>query len=54
MRRLLICLVLAFAVIGSAAAAPADGTWEVRLPAGGGGHCTSDIVVRLTVMIDPL
>lgn len=49
MRRSLIWLVLALALIGSAAAAPADGTYEVRLP-GSGGRCTLGLVIRLTVV----
>lgn len=54
MKKLLFALALAFAMIGGAAAGPADGTWEVQLPgsAGGraGGHgCSGDLVVRLMV-----
>ena len=42
-----IALALAFAVIGGAAAGPADGTWEVQLPGGGGARgCSGDLVVR--------
>jgi hypothetical protein len=49
MRRLLMCLVLTFAVIRALDAAPTDGTWEVRLPGGAGRQCSSDILVRLTI-----
>jgi hypothetical protein len=55
MKKLLFGLVLAFAVIGTVAAAgPRDGTREVRLGGGGGGRagghgCSGDVAVRLIV-----
>jgi hypothetical protein len=50
--KLLFALALAFAVIGGAAAGPADGTWEVKLPGGRGGGrgCSGELVVRLTIV----
>ena len=54
MKTLLFGLALAFATIGSVAAGPADGTWEVRFSGGAGGRagghgCSGDRLVRLTV-----
>ena len=52
MKKMIVALAFAFAVIGNASAAPADGTWEVRLPGGAGrlgGACTGDLTVRLTL-----
>jgi hypothetical protein len=48
MRRLLICLGLTIAVIGSATAAAVDGTYQVNLP-GSGGRCVAGPIVRLTI-----
>jgi hypothetical protein len=50
MKKLLFGLALTFAALEGAAADPADGTWEVRYPGGGGARgCSGDSVVRLTV-----
>ena len=50
MKILVFALALTFAVVGGAAAGPADGTWEVQLPGGAGERgCSADSVVRLTV-----
>jgi hypothetical protein len=49
MEKLIVAVVLALAVIISAATASVDGGWEVRLPFGGGRGCNVDWMVRLTV-----
>src|SRR5437016_4418387 len=51
MKILLFALTFVFAAIGGAAAAPADGTWEVRLPNPGRGCPSSDAewILLLTV-----
>jgi hypothetical protein len=49
MKKLVLLLVLSFGAIGRAIAAPADGTWEVRLTGDTGFRCSGDYIIRLTV-----
>ncbi len=51
MKNLLFALALVFGVTSGAAAQPADGSWEVRLPPAAmtGQLCESDALFRLTV-----
>jgi len=49
MKTFFFALVLAITAIGTAAAAPPDGTWLISLPGDAGWKCDVDWFVRLTV-----
>jgi hypothetical protein len=46
-KKLALIITLAFAVVGSAAAAAVDGTYSANLP--GGSRCSGGLIVRLTI-----
>ena len=49
MRKILPALILACGVMNMAAAQPADGNWDVRLPHTGGKRCNEDALFHFNV-----